>query len=72
MAAPSKRRKYEYEGSDLIEKSLLHQVTKHVKHDRLGDLVTYLGIPPEQYTSITGGSATYDDQINHVSMIEVL
>ena len=64
MASPSKKTKYQYEPSDFVDRTLVHQVAKYVKHDRLGDLAKYLY---EQEAAIVGG-ATSEEQIKHVSI----
>ena len=71
MASPLKKRKYEYEDSDLVDASLLHRVAKHVKYNRLRDLATYLGFLPEQSAAIIAGGATHEEQIRQVSIITV-
>ena len=62
MASPSKKIKYEYGESDLVDEALLHQVAKYVKHDRLGDLAKHLC----EFDT----SAASPKHINHVSIIK--
>ena len=63
MASPSKKWKNEYEESDLVDASLVRQLAKHVKHDRLGDLAKHLC----ENEPVAAGGATSDDHVKRVS-----
>ena len=64
MASPSKKKKYKYEPSDFVDRTLVHQVVKHVKPDRLGNLAKHLC----EREAEAGGGATREEQIKHVSI----
>ena len=67
MASPLKRRRYEYEGDDLVDTPLLHRVAKHVRYNRLRDFTTYLYFPSEQSAAATAGDITHEEQVKQVS-----